>query len=157
MFRSQSCCYCLDVIFLICDSEIGPTKGSRKFVPGKKYFSSLCFVKRWPFEIYFMIFGDNVSYMSRRFLMTFLICRVSRSNVADLKWFVEHVKKMYLLEKKLFQKIYFSIFNALLSTNSENCKLQKIIAFLKSYWCRYKWNIKLQKNYVFITKFNMFY
>ncbi|WZZ88590.1 hypothetical protein YC2023_117169 [Brassica napus] len=45
--RSQNCCSCLD---LICDRGVR-TKGSRKFVPGKRHPHIPCFVWCWPSEI----------------------------------------------------------------------------------------------------------
>ncbi|KAF3556746.1 hypothetical protein F2Q69_00014655 [Brassica cretica] len=46
---SQNCCSCLD---LICDRGVR-TKGSRKFVPGKRHPPIPCFVWCWPSEISF--------------------------------------------------------------------------------------------------------
>ncbi|KAF3513288.1 hypothetical protein F2Q69_00006006 [Brassica cretica] len=48
--RSQNWCSCLD---LICDRGVR-TKGSRKFVPGKRHPPILCFVRCWPSEISFL-------------------------------------------------------------------------------------------------------
>ncbi|KAF3521705.1 hypothetical protein F2Q69_00048215 [Brassica cretica] len=48
--RSQNCCSCLD---LICDRGVR-TKGSRKFVPGKRHPPIPCFVWCWPSEISFV-------------------------------------------------------------------------------------------------------
>ncbi|KAF2550324.1 hypothetical protein F2Q68_00035102 [Brassica cretica] len=48
--RSQNCCSCLD---LICDRGVR-TKGSRKFVPGKRHPPIPCFVSCWPSEISFV-------------------------------------------------------------------------------------------------------
>ncbi|KAF2576447.1 hypothetical protein F2Q70_00005411 [Brassica cretica] len=56
---SQNYCSCLDANNLICDRGIR-TEVSRKFVHGKKRFSSECFVKCWPSEIYFVHFEDDV-------------------------------------------------------------------------------------------------
>ncbi|KAF3504599.1 hypothetical protein F2Q69_00041832 [Brassica cretica] len=48
--RSQNCCTCLD---LICDRGVR-TKGSSKFVPGKRHPPIPCFVWCWPSEISFV-------------------------------------------------------------------------------------------------------
>ncbi|KAF3608118.1 hypothetical protein DY000_02047177 [Brassica cretica] len=48
--RSQNCCSCLD---LICDRGVR-TKGSRKFVPGKRHPPIPFFVWCWPSEISFV-------------------------------------------------------------------------------------------------------
>ncbi|KAF3547526.1 hypothetical protein DY000_02008234 [Brassica cretica] len=48
--RSQNCCSCLD---FICDREVR-TKGSRKFVPGKRHPPIPCFGWCWPSEISFV-------------------------------------------------------------------------------------------------------